>query len=337
MKKKCNAPIFMTCLFVLLTLPAGAQESINSLEEITLGGVKQWILVRGEKASNPILLFLHGGPGFPQMPFTHVESNDLEKHFLVVNWDQRGAGKSFNPDIPPESMNIEQFMSDTHELIELLRTRYRKDKIFLIGHSWGTVLGLKTAYRFPELLHAYIGMGQVINMKEGEMLSYRYTVEKAREMEDVQAVGQLEKIGPPPYTDYPSLSTQRMLLAKFGGSFRKINYMTLGMYWSRSPHYTSDEKNSILNAMIKTQNIMWPQLQDVDFLKEITELKVPVYFFTGRFDYQTPWKLVERFYEGLKAPYKEIVWFEESGHVLNLEEPEFYQKMLITKVLKWNN
>ncbi len=311
------------------------ETGINALEQITLGGVKQWILLRGENVANPILLFLHGGPGFPEMPFTHIDSPKLEKHFIVANWDQRGAGKSYNPDIPEVTMNIEQFLSDTHELIQILRKRFSKDKIFLIGHSWGSILGLYTAYRHPELLHAYIGMGQVVNMSEAEKISYRYTVEKAGEAQDAQAIEILRKIGPPPYQGgYQSLSSQRMLLAKYGGSFRKISYIGLAGYWNSSPHYTAEDKNNLLKALSQTQNLMWPQLGKVDFFEEVTELKIPVYFFTGRYDYQTPFEIVERYFSILKAPAKEIIWFENSGHMPNLDEPEAYQDKLVQQLLK---
>lgn len=326
-------------IFLSLSLPVRTQEEnntgINTLEEITLGGVKQWILMRGEDTANPILLYLHGGPGFPEMPFTHIDSLCLEKHFIVVNWDQRGAGKSYNPEIPLETMNIEQFLSDTYELIQMLRKRLSKDKIFLIGHSWGSILGLYTAYRHPEALYAYIGMGQVINAREAEMISYRYTVEKARDADDAEAIEILKKIGPPPYEGgYQSLRTQRMLLARYDGSFRKISYVDLRRFWNTSPHYTETDRNHLMRAFILTQNLLWDKVMEVNFFREVPEVEIPVYFFMGRYDYQTPFEIVEHYFSVLKAPHKEIVWFENSGHLPNLDEPDAYQEKLINIVLK---
>ena len=339
MKKIIFYPTAILVLLILITIMGYAQENdeigINSLEEIELGGVKQWILIRGHSTSNPILLYLHGGPGFPQMPFTHIDSRKLEKHFLVVNWDQRGSGKSRSPDIPAESMNIEQFLSDTHELIKMLRSRFSQEKIFLLGHSWGSILGLYTASKYPEYLHAYIGMGQVVSVKEGEIVSYKYTLEEAEKAKNVKDVELLKGIGSPMnWESFQSVSMQRRLLAKYGGSFRNITYIDMGRFWNMSSYYSDEDKSNILLTFANTLNMMWKKLMKVDFFKEITEVSVPVYFFTGRYDYQTPFEIVERYFGILKAPYKEIVWFEDSGHVPNLDEPEVYQDKLINFVLK---
>ncbi|UCE08085.1 MAG: alpha/beta hydrolase, partial [bacterium] len=306
---------WMHCLFIIflifpvvLVFPNKEQNQmrINSLEKIILGNVEQWILIRGEDLSNPILLFLHGGPGFPQIPFTHIDSDRLEKNFIVVNWDQRGAGKSYNEAIPKETMNIEQFLSDTHELIQFLKVRFSKDKIFLIGHSWGSILGMYTAFRHPNDLYAFIGMGQVVNMKKSELISYRYTLEKAKEADDSDAIEILTKIGPPPYDGgYQSLSAQRTLLEKYGGSFRKISYQDLGRYWNTSPYYSDIDKSNLMRAFVHTQNIMWDKLMGINLVADIQKLQIPVYFFTGRYDYQTPFELLEEYFKVLEAPYKE--------------------------------
>ena len=312
-----------------------SQKSINSLEEVTLGDVKQWILIRGEDVTNPIFLFLHGGPGFANMPFAHIDSPRLEKHFVVVHWDQRGAGKSFDQNIPKETMNLEQFLSDTHELINLLRKRFSKDKIFLLGYSWGSILGLYTVHRHPEYIHTYVGMGQVANMNEGEMVSYNYTLKRAQEAGDEQSVKILERIGTPPYAGgFQSLGTQRALLMRYGGSSRNITFNDLEKFRSASPYYTEDDNKNFMRAFMYTQYLMRGEMMEVDFFKDVLEVKVPVYFFTGRFDYQVPYEVLERYFKVLKAPHKEIVWFEDSAHFITLDEPEVYQDRLINLVLK---
>lgn len=308
---------------------------INLMEEVELGGAKQWILIRGTEPSNPLLLFLHGGPGQPEMPFTHIDSKLLEKHFIVVNWDQRGAGKTAESGTSPEKMNIDQYLSDTHELIALLKIRFQKEKVFLIGHSWGSILGLLTACKYPEDLYAYIGMGQVVNMQKSEVLGYKYVLEKAKNAEDEEAVTQLVEIGSPEnWKDFKTIEIQRTLLAKYGGVFGKISYREMGKYWYTSPYYSQNEKQNLMITFAKTQEVMRPKYMVIDFEKEVHKVKVPVYFFQGKYDYVTNFELVESYFKKLKAPYKEIVWFEESGHHPNLDEPEKYQEMLIKKVLK---
>ncbi|MCP4902371.1 MAG: alpha/beta hydrolase, partial [bacterium] len=228
----------------------------------------------------------------------------------------------------------EQFLSDTHDLLELLKVRFSQQKIFLVGHSWGSVLGLETAHRHPELLHAYVGMGQVVDMRRGEELSYRYTLAKAHEAGNTGAVKMLENLGPPPYEGgFQSLSTQRMLLAQFGGTFRRISYPQLLGYSQTSPHYSEGDLATWMRSFTNTQEIMWKNIGGIGFANRIREIKVPVFFFCGRYDQQTPSELVNDYYKSLKASLKRIVWFEESGHMPNIEEPDKYQNVLIETVL----
>jgi pimeloyl-ACP methyl ester carboxylesterase len=340
LQKIISLPIILVIIFIFFSAqaipcPEQNRKSINSLEKVTLGDLKQWILIRGEDVANPVLLFLHGGPGFPNMPFSHIDSPRLEKHFVVVHWDQRGAGKSFDQNIPKETMNIEQFLSDTHELINLLRKRFSKDKIFLLGYSWGSILGLYTIHRHPEYIHAYVGMGQVANMKEGEIVSYNYTLKKAQEAGDKQSVNILERIGIPPYKGgFQSLGIQRALLMRYGGSSCKITFNDLEKFRNASPYYTDNDNKNFMRAFMFTQNLMRDEMMDVDFFTDVLEVKIPVYFFTGRFDYQVPFEVLERYYKVLEAPHKEIVWFENSAHFVTLDEPEVYQNRLINLVLK---
>jgi len=192
-----------------------------------LGGIEQWISIRGN-IDNPILIYLHGGPGTPVMPlFRHFQAS-LEDYFLIVQWEQRGAGKSFSRRIPKETMTIEQFISDLYELIELLKKRFSKTKIYLIGHSWGSVLGTFIVQRYPQLFYAYIGVGQASNTVETEKRMYEFVLERSKELNNKKAIRQLEKVGPPfkglypPYTTfykggYMAKMTVYGWVAKYGG------------------------------------------------------------------------------------------------------------------------
>jgi pimeloyl-ACP methyl ester carboxylesterase len=337
MKTKMNKR-FMICFAILLSaITIHAQQietGINIQQVVELGGIKQWIMIRGTDTTNPVLLFLHGGPGFPEMPFAYIDSKELEKHFIVVNWDQRGCGKSASQEILSESINMEQILSDTKELIDYLKTRFNKGKIFLIGHSWGSILGMYTIYNYPDDLYAYIGMGQVINSMDGEMISYQYAFNKAKEANDTISIQKLEKIGLPPYKGYENQSIQRAILAKYGGAFKQISYPDMIKMIYASPHYTQSDKSNFMSSFIQSNNLLEGSIMSINFSNTIKEVKVPVYFFLGRSDYGVPFELVEEYCQFLVAPKKEIIWFENSGHWHNLEEPQKYQEMLINKVLK---
>jgi pimeloyl-ACP methyl ester carboxylesterase len=311
--------------------------SIASLEAVQLGGTEQWILIRAVDRANPLLLFLHGGPGAAEMVITRPHTAALEEHFLVVHWDQRGAGKSASAVDPESAMNIEQFISDTRELVELLRKRFAKEKVYVVGHSWGSVLGVLTVQRYPELFYAYIGVGQVVHMEENERLSYRWTLQQAREADDSEAIAQLEEIGPPPYGEdsFDKLYTQRQLLAKYGGEIHGSPEGNQGLfmkYITEATEYTILEKIQFSPAMIKTLQLMWDEVMTVNLMVQAPRLEIPVYFMIGRHDYETPFELAERYFETLQAPSKSWVWFEQSAHSPNIEEAEKFNDLLIHRV-----
>lgn len=325
--------IFLLFLSRSYTPKIKGANSIASLEEINLGGIKQTILIRSKDTANPILLFLHGGPGSPLMPFTHVSDRELEEKFIVVHWDQRGAGKSYTKNTNPVDLTIEQYLSDTHELIDYLRNRFGKEKVFLLGHSWGSYLGIMTAYRHPELLHAYIGMGQVINMPVGETISYHYVSKKARTANNQKAIRDLERIGLPPYDNYQELLTERNWLTSYRGMIRNRSLFRTITDALLSPEYSIwDHFNEFTGRDLSLSGV-WVDFQMVTIEETITTLKVPVFFLEGRYDYCVPSVLVEKFVKRLKAPHKEIIWFKKSAHMINIEETSRYQDVLMNKVL----
>jgi len=307
--------------------------SIASLEKISLGGIEQTILIRGKDTANPILLFLHGGPGSPLMPFAHVSDRELEKEFIVVHWDQRGAGKSYTKNTNPTDLTIEQYFADTYELINYLRKRFGKEKVFLLGHSWGSYLGIMTAHRHPELLHAYIGMGQVINMPMGETISYNYVLNRARAANNQKAVRDLERIGPPSYDGHKELLTERNWLTSYQGMIHNRSLFKTITAALLSPEYSIWDHINEFEGRDFSLSCVWGDFQKVNIEETITALEIPVYFLEGRYDYCVPSELVEQYVSRLKAPHKELVWFEKSAHMINIEETSRYQDVLINKVL----
>ncbi len=310
------------------TPPIGAPGGIASLEQVTLNGYPQWILLRGRDTSKPVLLFLHGGPGSADMWHAHHAMRLLEEHFVCVSWDQRGAGKSFVPGPDPRTMTIAQFVDDTIALIEVLRVRFGQAKVLLVGHSWGSVLALKVAAARPDLLHAVVGMGQVVDTKRGEAISYRYALESARAAGNQRAVRALEKIGPPPYAGN-DLFVQRRWLSEYHGDLHTMSMLDFLSIGLAAPEYTLGDVVRFFRGARRSIALLWAELTTVNLLREIRTLAIPVFFFAGRYDRTTPSELVLELHEAIEAPAKEMVWFEQSAHMPNLEEPETFQRALI--------
>jgi pimeloyl-ACP methyl ester carboxylesterase len=310
-------------------------ESISSLEEVILGNYKQTILVRGENAENPIMLFLHGGPGSAQIGFAPKFQRKLEKDFIVVNWDQRGAGLSYSKDLTLETLSMEQIIQDAIELIKYLLNRFNQPKLYLVGHSWGSVIGVQVAKQIPELIKSYIGIGQVVNMKKGEQISYEYTLEQASVRKVSQAVRELHRLVYDP-ASFHELDIQRKWLAKFEGFYVGISMKDILL-----PNILFAKEYTLLDwfRYVKSAKIslekMWRPLLEIDFTKTDTKLDVPVYFFVGAHDFLTPYELTEEYYHLVECPYKELVWFENSAHLSCFEESEkFYQECLRIKEMK---
>ncbi len=308
--------------------------SIASLERITIGGIDQQILIRSHNIENPILLFLHGGPGVPEMPLAYICQRNLERDFLIVNWDQRGAGKSYSKDIPEESFTIEQFISDAHELIIHLLEKFDKKKLFLLGHSWGSVLGILIAQRYPELIHAYVGMGQVVDASRGEDISYKYALDAAKKAGNRKVADKLLNIKPPYQNNVKDLLFQRKWLTKYGGAIygEKSQWWIYKKFFS-SPEYSFIDIIKLIKGALHSVKAMWEEICEINFLEQIPELKVPVYFFEGKNDFQVPCELAEEYYLKIKAPKKELVWFNNSGHSPNIEEPSKFETEMISEVL----
>jgi pimeloyl-ACP methyl ester carboxylesterase len=184
---------------------------INSLQSVRICGIDQWIEVRGQNVNNPILLFIHGGPGIAFIPLAGAWQASWEKDFTVVQWDQRGAGKTYasnDKELQRRTMNVPQMEQDTLEVVNYLRDRFKREKIFVLGHSWGSVLGLWLAHQHPDLIYAYVGVGQVINTGQNEVVGYQKTLEEGQQLHNEQAVKALESIAPypPPNLDLGKMS-----------------------------------------------------------------------------------------------------------------------------------
>ncbi len=309
-------------------------ESIASLEKIELGGLKQFILIRSHNRINPILLFLHGGPGSTEMSLANFFQKNLEKHFTVVHWDQRGAGKSFRLRILKSSITFDHYQNDALELIEILKKRFNQEKIFLVGHSWGSFLGMTLVQKYPEHFHSYVGIGQCVHLAEGERISYKFVTDTAKKLENKKAIKQLEKIKDKEIWDLRYTNVQRRWLTKFRGWFyHSTKSWILLKYNFNSPEYNLLDGFRFLVGALFSLSKMWKPLMEMpSFMDTIKEVEVPICFFAGRYDYNTPSELVEEFYNHLKAPRKDLIWFEESAHSPNYEENEKFEREMVERV-----
>jgi pimeloyl-ACP methyl ester carboxylesterase len=306
----------------------GIQSSIASLEKVELLGSEQWITIRGTDVDNPVLLFLAGGPGGSELAMTRGWADNLADDFVVVNWDQPGAGKSWNA-VPIETLTPERYVAYAHELVLQLRERFDERRIYLLGESWGAALGVMLVQRYPGLFHAYIGSAQMVAFLENDTLEYEADLRYAREQGDAAMVATLEDMGPPPYTEDPAGKMMTMASSEFArteaftGSDYELFTATL-----RAPEYGVAEKIRSYFSGLQVFNTVYPQLYGIDFRTQASRLEVPVYFLHGRHDINAMPSLILDYYRVLEAPHKELIWFERSGHNVLPEEPGKVQAVL---------
>jgi pimeloyl-ACP methyl ester carboxylesterase len=310
--------------------------SIAILEKVNLGGVEQHVLIRGENVKNPVLLMVHGGPGQSEIYLSHLLNGPLEKHFTIVNWDQRGAAKSYSKAVKPETMNLQQLLSDAEELILFLQRRLNKEseKFYLHGHSFGTILAMLMVDRYPQYFNSFVGVAQVIGLQDNLMVSYEYVLRKAKEAGNQKAIKDLESIGKPPFKNFSKgLWKYSLWLEKFGGKTHNKPGRDIFKSIFSAPEYSLVDKINFFKGSLFSVKHMHQELLKTDLRKLVKKVEIPVYFFLGKYDYSAPFELAENYFHMLEAPEKEIVWFEQSGHMPHYEETELYYEQLL-RVLK---
>lgn len=314
--------------------------AIDEIRKVPLGGVRQKIHIRGEKPENPVLLFLHGGPGISNRDGVMTRDSDLCDAFTIVAWDQRGTGGSYWG-AKRETLNLEQLISDAAELVDYLCETLGKKKLFIWGGSWGTELGTYLCSRHPQHIAGYVGSGQLVNGTLNEEIGYDFAMTEAQKAGDAEAVATLERIGRPVNGCYrevfKGMMAQRRIMKKYGG-----HSMKKGTYWSdtalpllKSHEFTFTDKIGLALGYKKCLTYMWPSTIRCDFPKECTRFEMPYYIFQGVHDNNTPSALVQAYYDAIEAPDKDLVWFEHSAHGPMREEPERYKKLLREKLLQW--
>jgi pimeloyl-ACP methyl ester carboxylesterase len=353
--------VLLTCVFILggmlLAYSSGKPEpfldengsplkgSISEKIYININGMEQGMFIKSKDINNPVLLFVHGGPGMPEYWLTQRYPTGLEDYFTVVWWEQRGAGLSYSPDIPPESMTAEQFISDTIEVTNYLRNRFGKEKIYLMAHSWGSYIGIQAAAREPDLYYAYIGVGQISHQIQSEQLAYQYALAYYKENGNTKMVRKLEVVPPtstaPLPNEYEALRDAYMHGAGIGTT-RDMKSVVTGIFlpsWLFQ-EYTVGEKVSLWRGKIYSRSrsfSLWDKMQITDLSQQVSKLEIPVYFLHGVYDYTCAYPLAKDYFEKLDAPVKGFYSFEESAHSPMFEEPDKVQKILLEDVLSGTN
>jgi pimeloyl-ACP methyl ester carboxylesterase len=303
---------------------------IYTEEYVSINGINQYLFHSGTKYDNPVMLFLHGGPGSAESLFAHVFQEKWEDIFTVVHWDQRGSGKTLtnNPDKYP---TIDLMLKDLFEIIQYLKKKYNKQKIIILGHSWGSVLGSTFIKQYPEEVAYYIGVGQVVNMIENERVGYEKVKELILQANDKKSLKKLEVLG-----DYPGDKFNSNFMEKCG-KLRKLQGkynlavklgLSIGIAAFRSPIF----KFSDLSALIKGTKANEKVLESLflfDLNSQSEEYKVPIYYILGGNDWQTPYVIAEEYFNKINAPYKNFYLIPNAGHMTMLDQPQLFFEALL--------
>jgi pimeloyl-ACP methyl ester carboxylesterase len=301
--------------------------SIAEISYLPLGGLDQWVMIRGENIANPLLILLHGGPGFPEMRLFRHFNAELEKAFTVVYWEQRGTDKSFDAGIPASSMTVERFIGDLDELVDVMRRRFGRDKVMIYGHSWGSVLGVLYTARFPRKVAAYVGAGQIGDWPASEVICYEFTLAEAERRGNRNALRELRAIGAPPHT-VRKMMVQRKWLTRFVGMVRGVSWWRFSRIIVGGPESSIFDLPDILRGTLFSTYTMWDEISALNLMKLAPVLEVPVFFFIGRHDHVIAPETSRAYFDMLTAPSKQWVWFEDSAHEPAAEEPaRFHEAM----------
>jgi pimeloyl-ACP methyl ester carboxylesterase len=301
---------------------------------VSIGGIEQWIQIGGAASDHPVLLFLHGGPGGSSRPAA-TAWKPWEEHFAVVHWDQRGAGRTFakNGEAVSRGLTVERMVLDGIEVAEFLIRHLGKEKILLVGHSWGSVLGVHMLKRRPDLFSAYIGTGQVVNMQRAEELNYRRELTQAERLQNSEALQALIEIGPPPYSERAKIKVLRQWADQLAdGNGDSVQFRPI----PPDPAFSNaDDVKALLQGAEFTRNELFRELSRVDLPTLGPQFDMPIFFFEGTCDQATPMELAESYFAEIVAPHKEFVRFEGCHHFVVMNRPIDFLRELLAKVRPW--
>jgi pimeloyl-ACP methyl ester carboxylesterase len=343
--------LLLIALAVLIALPGSTPPivdaagnpilgSIAELVYIPIGGQEQGIMIRSYNEDNPVLLYLSGGPGQSSLPWPRVLFQELTQDFVLVGWDQRGTGKSYAALDPASALTPEQMVADTIEVTNYLRQRFDEEKIYLLGESWGTTLAVLAAQERPDLYHAIIGSGQMVSQRETDRRLYYDVVDYAARTGNAELAAEMEAYGEPPYEDvyayafvmgyYEALTKSYTPPAAY---IERGTNARLGPWNVLGSEYNLVEKVNVFRGFLDTASVLYPQLQDIDFRRDVPQLETAVYIFDGAAELEARRALALEWYEMLEAPIKRIYTYENAGHAPAFEQFEAFQQIMTETVL----
>lgn len=312
--------------------------SISEITRVSIGGAEQGLIIKGKSDKNPVLLFLHGGPGSPEYVLAKNYNTGLEDYFTVCWWDQRGSGMSYLSTNDSATMTFEQMVSDTVEVTNYLSQRFGQEKIYIMGHSWGTFLGLNVVSRYPKRYEAYIGMGQISNQLESEKLGYEHMLLTARSNGDRKLEQKLMKYT---LTDAKSITMDYLMLRSAGmnkqgnGIYHNIKsqFKDLLLPILQAKEYTLKDKYGYFMGSLFSLKQVNDSIYTVNLMEEIKKVEIPVYIMHGVYDKQVSYQLSKEYFDLLEAPKKQFFTFENSAHSPLMEEPEQFMEIMLAHII----
>jgi proline iminopeptidase len=314
--------------------------SLATLERVHIGDTQQWIMIRAVRQDDPVLLYLSGGPGQSDLPYSRVLLGDLARDFVVVAWDQRGTGKSYPALDPTGTLTLDRAVRDVIALTQTLRKRFGAAKIYLLGESWGSTLGVLAAQRRPDLYYAYIGSGQLVSQRETDARLYRDVLDYARSSGDDTLLRRMKGYGAPPYGSVFAYGAVAALYDRLAGAYRppaayrdRLASAHLGFLDVRGSEYRWIEKVNVVRGLIDMFSVLYPQLQTIDFLRDVPRLDVPIYLFDGGHELGARRDPALRWFAQVDAPLKRIYSFQDAGHAVAFEHFEDLRRILADVVV----
>ncbi|HEY6443525.1 MAG TPA: alpha/beta hydrolase [Candidatus Acidoferrales bacterium] len=315
-----------------ITTPNGIDEAMF----VPIGGALQWITIRGRDRNNPVILMVHGGPGVTHSGFA-VSFVPWEKDFTIVQWDQPGAGRTFEleGDTFPPDLTIESMARDGVSVAEFLQTNLHKDRIIILGWSWGSIVGVHMVQARPDLFAAYVGTGQIVNMQAGEAMVYSQVLASARVKGNHRAIQELESIGPPPYKTQVALGTQRKWASLLAGDQSPI--VKIAEFTLLAPRTSLRDDWSSMSGIVASQNhflgpTMEGEMMKVDLAASDRNFAIPIFVFQGANDDFTPVQLAQKYVDGITAPQKQFVLIEDAGHDAIITKNGEFLQLLVQRV-----